>query len=231
LLGDALQQLTELSRILRVAARHHRFLRCLVLRSLRPIVAVALNPVAELPTAPADDGQGKHVLRPLGFFVVEQSHAALRPLVAEGLVMDLFCQPLHLDEEDEAVGTVGSWNVGRHERVVHGGQTLLAVEDDVLTLTVSTCIAVDRLAGEGFEILLLPLPEQHASDVVIEEEGPHQVADVLRSPLELTLEVRDHEAAFFEVTKKGPKAAVIGLLCVSHDTPASLTRLERPVYA
>ena len=55
-----------------------------------------------------------------------------RPVVVEGLVVGFLHELVDADEVEEAVRAARRGHVGREERVVHRGQPLLAVEDDVL---------------------------------------------------------------------------------------------------
>ena len=117
-----------------------------------------------------------------------------QPLVTESLVVFLRHELIDMDEVEEAVGAVWEWDVRREEGVVDRREALLAVEDDVLGLSVAL-VAVNRLAGERREVLRLPLPQQQAADVVVEEDRSHQLADIPRLPFELALEIGNDEAS------------------------------------
>ena len=90
--------------------------------------------------------------------VGEQILTALSPVVVEGLVVRFLHELVHADEVEEAVLSARRGQVGREEGVVHGGQSLLAVEDNVcrVALAVET---VERLARQSLKALGLALPE------------------------------------------------------------------------
>jgi hypothetical protein len=50
---------------------------------------------------------------------------------------------------------------------VHCCETLLAIENNVLSVTVTAGIPIDMLTGKGFEIFLLAFPKKQASDVIV----------------------------------------------------------------
>src|SRR5690606_16143233 len=116
---------------------------------------------------------------------------------------------------DEPIVPVRERNVRREERVVDRGQTLLAIEDDVLAMG-DVGAPVYRLTGERFEVLPLSLPEKEASDVVVEEDGLHELANVPRPPLKVPLEVWNYEAPLAQEAEENVQADVIGLLGVLH---------------
>src|SRR5690349_13914816 len=115
-----------------------------------------------------------------------------------------------MDEEHETVRTSRQVPVWSGKGVVDGGEALLSVQHDVLGVAVLV-ETVNLFARERLEVFLLPLPQQQATDVVIEENRPHQVADVPRLPFKFTLKVGNHEAPFLEASYKGSQADVIGL--------------------
>ena len=49
--------------------------------------------------------------------------------------------------------------------------------------------AVDWFAAERIEVLILALPEKQATDVLIAEDGTHELVDIPRLPLEIALKV------------------------------------------
>jgi hypothetical protein len=152
LLGDPFEVLAERLGIVR--ALHRGFgdvdLTAFVssCRLVTPMLLVTLHPVRKLPAAAADDGKGEHVRLVLGRRVRQEVQAAARPVVMKGLVVRHLHEALDLDEVEVAIRTVRCSDVRRDERVVHRGEALLAVEDDVLGAAIGAVKAVDGLARE-----------------------------------------------------------------------------------
>src|SRR5690606_13874079 len=78
--------------------------------------------------------------------------------------------------------------------------------------------AVDRFAREGIEIILLALPQQETADEVVEEDRPHQLADVPRFPFEFPLKVRDHESPLAKPVHEDGQTHMIRFLRFLHST-------------
>ena len=220
LLSDPLQVITEGLRIISAAERS---LGAACIAGLlgggglvAPVRLVSLHPVGKLPAAPADNRQGKHVVLVLLGRVSQKIQPAPRPVIPEGIVVRHLHEVLHLDEVEVPVRAIRSRHFRGDECVVHRGEPLLTVEDDVLGAAIGAVEAVDRLAGESAEVLRLALPEQEAADVVVEEDRPHEVADVPWLPLELALEVGDDEPAILEPSDQSTEADVVRLLRVFH---------------
>ena len=95
----------------------------------------------------------------------------------------------------------------------------------MLGAPVAAVVPVDRFARQSVEVLALSLPEQQAADVIVEEDRPHEVADVPWLPLKLALKVGDDEAALFEPADQRGEADVVRLLRVLHVTTSRLCRL------
>jgi len=99
---------------------------------------------------------------------------------------------------------------------VHGRQTLLTVQNDVLRPAGILFVGINGLTGQGPEIFILTLPEQQAADVIIQKDGPHQCADVPGLPFKIPLEVGDHILSFANTAYQGGEAYVVWFLYVFH---------------
>ena len=98
---------------------------------------------------------------------------------------------------------------------MHGGQPLLAVENNVGRVGIAL-ETVDRFARQRLEVRRRGLPEKKAPDVVIAEDRTHELVDVPGLPLELALKIGNHVAAFAEAVDQGREAHAIRLLNVLH---------------
>lgn len=79
---------------------------------------------------------------------------------------------------------------------------------------------VEPLAREFSYVFVRAPPQQQATNVVVEENGTHQLADVPRLSFELALEIGHDEAAFLHAAEQRVQADMVRLLRVLH-APAS----------
>ena len=106
---------------------------------------------------PSSGGPNRLVPRPRGEHVVvlspgvgEEIQASTGPVVAESPVVGHLHEALDLDEVEVPVRRLGA-HVRCDERVVHGGEALLSVKDDVLGIVPIALVAIDRLTHERAE--------------------------------------------------------------------------------
>ena len=104
--------------------------------------------------------------------ITQQIQPPASPVVYEGVIVCLIHEAIDLDEVEESIATVGCGLVGCHERVIHGRETLLTVQDDIGS-AITTLKAVDRLTGECLKVFVFALPKKKATDVVVAEDGTH----------------------------------------------------------
>jgi hypothetical protein len=86
---------------------------------------------------------------------------------------------------------------------------------------------IDDLARQGVEVLFLPLPQEKAADVVVQEDGSHQILDIPRQPHKFALEVGNHKATLLQAANQGIQTHMIRFLCVSHSSHPPSVRTVR----